>query len=772
MGKDAKKGGTLNNWVKKHSLRTLVGLLLVIIAGANSLSDASLGLVRTLNRLIYDTQVRLSSQATADQQIVILDIDERSLGSPKLGRWPWSRDKLATLLDRLFDDYGVKIVAFDVVFAEPDNSSGLSKLRDLAITSLKGSIDFQRTLAQISNDLDYDQRFTNALRGRPVILGYYFNAASGTPTSGELPFPIMLEEDFNGVYAEMPAWQGFGSNLSRFVPVAVSSGHFNPIVDSDGLVRRVPLLAKYEKDYYESLALAIARLNDGLKSVGSAGELRLPPIGVSPRASGGDLARGRFPTLDAVTIGTKKIPTDLAANVLVPYRGGPKTFKYISLIDILEGREPKESLEGKIAIVGTTAPGLVDLRATPMSGIYPGVEVHANVASALISEDPSAVLKSLPAEQKLYELLSLLVVGTVLASVMPLLSPVVAAALTSVGIVVLIGTVHLLWLGGIVFPIATLLMMLLALYLWNTGYGYFVESRQKRQFTSLFGQYVPPELVKKMAEDPEKYSMRGRKETLTVLFSDVAGFTSISEQLSPTDLADYINEYLTAMSEIIRGHGGTLDKYIGDAIMAFWGAPVEDPCHAQSAVRAALAMQSKVSELNATFTNRGWPSLRIGIGLSTGPMTVGDMGSQVRRAYTVMGDAVNLGSRLEGLTRMYTNGILCGEETYRGGSTEFVFREIDLVRVKGKDVPVRIYEPLGERDLSTVNEMCKQLDVWATFLGLYRKALWSDARAILSKLIEERPNDGLYGVYMERIETFEKSNPPPGWDGVTNFDTK
>ncbi len=762
----------LKNWVKKYLVRTLFGLSIVVAAALSALGYTTSGLVRTLDNLIYDSQIRLSAGVASDEKIVILDIDEKSLGSPKLGRWPWSRDKLAAILDRVFDDYGVKIVAFDVVFAEPDNSSGLAKLKELATTSLKNSDDFQRTLTQISGALDYDQRFANALRGRPVILGYYFNAASGTPTSGELPFPVMLEEDFKGVYAEMPTWGGFGSNLSSLVPVAVSSGHFNPIVDSDGLVRRVPLLVKYEKDYYESLALAIARLNDGLKSVGSAGELRLPPIGVSPRASGDDLASGRFPTLDAITIGPKRIPVDSGANVLVPYRGGPKTFKYISLIDILEGREPKESIEGKIAIVGTTAPGLVDLRATPMSGIYPGVEVHANVASALISGDPSAVLKSLPTDQKLYELLLLLVGGTLVAIVMPLLSPVVAATVTGVGIVGLIGMVHLLWLGGTVFPIASLLLTLLALYLWNTGYGYFVESRQKRQFTSLFGQYVPPELVKKMAEDPEKYSMKGRKETLTVLFSDVAGFTSISEQLSPTDLADYINEYLTAMSAIIRDHGGTLDKYIGDAIMAFWGAPVEDPHHAPSAVRAALAMQRKVTELNEVFTKKGWPSLRIGIGLSTGPMTVGDMGSQVRRAYTVMGDAVNLGSRLEGLTRMYANGILCSEETYQGSSSEFVFREIDLVRVKGKDVPVRIYEPLGEEGTPTVNEMSKALGDWRAFLDLYRQTRWSDAKSILSKLIEKNPNDGLYGVYLGRVEAFEISNPPAGWDGVTNFDTK
>lgn len=744
----------------------------MLVSASIALGPKSHGIIQALDGLFYDSQVRMSASGRADDRIIILDIDERSLGSPALGRWPWSRDKLATILDTLFDDYGVRIVAFDVVFAEPDNSSGLATLKNLATTSLKSSVDFQRTLTQISSDLDYDQRFADALRGRPVILGYYFNSASGTPTSGELPFPTLLEEDFKGVNATMPGWGGFGSNLSKFVSVAALSGHFNPIVDSDGLVRRVPLLVKYEKDYYESLALAIARLNDGLKSVRSAGELRLPPIGVSPRAAENELSDGRPPTLDTITIGTRRIPTDSAANVLIPYRGGPKTFKYISLVDVLEGREPKESIEGKIAIVGTTAPGLVDLRATPMSGIYPGVEVHANLVSALIAEDPSAVLKALPADQKLYELATLLVLGIFVAVFMPMLSPVASAVMTVMGIMGVMGVAYWLWLSGTVFPIASVLLLLLALYLWNTGYGYFVESRHKRQFTNLFGQYVPPELVKKMAEDPEKYSMKGRKETLTVLFSDVAGFTSISEQLSPTDLADFINEYLTTMSSIIRDHGGTLDKYIGDAIMAFWGAPIEDPGHAARAVKAALAMQAKVDELNKTFAMRGWPSLRVGIGLSTGPMTVGDMGSQVRRAYTVMGDAVNLGSRLEGLTRMYANGILCGEETYLASAGEFVFREIDLVRVKGKDVPVRIYEPLGENGASGESVVRKQLSEWSTFLALYRQARWSDSKAILGKLINDNPTDGLYKAYLDRLNTFEMRGPPTDWGGITNFDAK
>ena len=274
-----------------------------------------------------------------------------------------------------------------------------------------------------------------------------------------------------------------------------------------------------------------------------------------------------------------------------------------------------------------------------------------------------------------------------------------------------------------------------------------------------------------MAEDPEKYSMAGCKARLTVLFSDVAGFTSISEQLSPTDLAQYINEYLTAMSTIIRDHGGTLDKYIGDAIMAFWGAPVEEPNHASQACKAAVLMQVKVTELNALFVERGWPALRIGVGLSTGEMTVGDMGSKVRKAYTVMGDAVNLGSRLEGLTRMYGNKILASDATFRE-CPDIVFREIDRVRVKGKNEPVTIYEPLGFTDSLGSTGVRNDLPVWAKVLESYRARNWSEALDLLAQLQKDYPDDGLYSEFYDRINKMATMELAPDWGGITNFDTK
>jgi adenylate cyclase len=322
-----------------------------------------------------------------------------------------------------------------------------------------------------------------------------------------------------------------------------------------------------------------------------------------------------------------------------------------------------------------------------------------------------------------------------------------------------------------VLPLATSILMVAFLYTMNMSYGYFVESRSKRQFTELFGQYVPPELVDRMAHDPRKYSMEPRAAELTILFSDVRGFTSISEALKPEDLREYINEYLTDMSGIIRGrYRGTLDKYIGDAIMAFWGAPVEDPQHARNGVLAALYMQRECEVLNARFAARGWPALKIGVGLNTGHVRVGDMGSQVRRAYTVMGDAVNIASRLEGRTKHYGVGILVGEAT-REGASDVLFREIDRIRVKGKDTPVTIYEPLGLAG-DAAPQQHEELRAWDEMLSAYRDRLWADAEAKLSWLRGRDPGHGLYALYAERIAGYRSTPPPQDWDGVTAFDEK
>jgi len=305
----------------------------------------------------------------------------------------------------------------------------------------------------------------------------------------------------------------------------------------------------------------------------------------------------------------------------------------------------------------------------------------------------------------------------------------------------------------------------------DMAYGYVVESRSKRQFTELFGQYVPPELVDQMASDPEKYTMEPKEAELTILFSDVRGFTGISETLKPEELREYMNEYLTEMSGIIRSkYHGTLDKYIGDAIMSFWGAPVDDAQHARNAVLAALAMQTTCDALNEKFGARGWPSLKIGIGINSGTVRVGDMGSRVRRAYTVMGDAVNVASRLEGRTKHYRVGILVGEST-RNAVKDVVFREIDRIKVKGREEPLTVYEPLM-LEASADEPLREELRLWNQTLRDYRARQWDKADVSLLNLQRQHPGRGLYEFYAQRIAEFRRTPPPDGWDGITVFDEK
>jgi adenylate cyclase len=303
------------------------------------------------------------------------------------------------------------------------------------------------------------------------------------------------------------------------------------------------------------------------------------------------------------------------------------------------------------------------------------------------------------------------------------------------------------------------------------AYAYFVESRSKRQFTELFGQYVPPELVDRMAADPAKYNMEPRNAELTILFADVRGFTGISEALKPEELREYINAYLTDMSSIIRGrYRGTLDKYMGDAIMAFWGAPVDDPQHARNAVLAALDMQRECAVLNARFAARGWPALRIGIGVNSGTVRVGDMGSQLRRAYTAVGDAVNVASRLEGCTKGYAVGILTGEATRRLVA-DIVFREVDRIRVKGKDEAITIYEPLALQHQLAEN-VPDELELWNCTLRAYRDRQWDEAEIDLVDLVRLNPTCGLYRAYAARVAEKRRNPPPAGWDGVSAFEDK
>jgi adenylate cyclase len=747
--------------LKQNLSRILIGLALLALFLAHAIGVMRISVVDRIDQALYDMRLRATMPRTLDPRIVILDIDEKSLA--EVGHWPWGRDKIAQIIDKLFTVHKIGVLGFDIVWAERDPSSGLASLEQLAKGELKDNGPFLAQLERLKPSLDYDAQFVSSIKNRAVVLGYFLSSEKDGRRAGKLPEPILPAGTFGNRPIAFTVWDGYGANLPDLEDAALGAGHFNPMLDIDGVVRRVPMLAEFNHQYYESLSLAMVRA-----LLGSPGVRPGYPEEVSwvPRSYSG------LESLDLPVQGkVLRIPVDRNVATLVPYRGPGNvnggSYQYISLSDVLFDRVKPGELTNKIVLIGTTALGLNDMRSTPASEVYPGVEVHANLISGMLD----GTLKEAPDYTLGAEVVMLLFVGLLLSLSLPFLS-----ALRAVGLALIVGVALVLFnvfaysKGGLVLPLASSLLLLISIFTLDVTYGYFVESRSKRELTGLFGSYVPPELVEEMSRDPRAYSMEGRQEDLTVMFSDVRGFTTISEALKPKELAEYINDYLTSMSVLIQASRGTIDKYIGDAIMAFWGAPVADPKHAQQAVETAMAMQKEVIRLNNSFKVRGWPDMHIGVGVSSGNMKVGDMGSKIRRAYTVMGDAVNLGSRLESLTKNYGVGILVAEAT-RKVVTGIVFREIDKVQVKGKEEPVVIYEPLG-REGEVDKKVIDENKLWQQTLKAYRAQQWDQAELQLMNLVRMSPTCGLYKLYAERITQFRTVPPEAGWSGVTKFTEK
>jgi adenylate cyclase len=743
--------------VKKHALLIALGMALVLLFLGDAAKFYRLGFVQFIDAKLYDYRLRLTLPHAADDRIVILDIDEKSLKEE--GRWPWGRDKMASLTDILFDGYGVAVVGFDVVFAEKDDSSGLQVLQELGRNQFKDVAQFQSVLTRIRPHLEYDRLFADRISQRNVVLGYYFsNSEPGSAKSaaGALPEPVFPAGTFKGRPISFMRWDSYGANLPELQHSAAAAGHFNPVVDFDGVVRRIPMVVEYAGAYYESLSLAVVRA--GL------GATRLSP----GYATGKDRDYGGLEWLALESAqGTLQVPVDAEVSALVPYRGERGTFRYISAADVLHQRTPPADLHNKIVLVGTTAPGLMDMRSTPVGEVYPGVEVHANMISGILDQD----IKQNPPYVLGANVLLLLAAGTALAILLPLLSPVYGTLLSAGVLLLTVAGNGALWVyGDIALPLAGGMLMILTLFALNMTFGYFRTERTKRQITGLFGQYVPGEVVDEMSKNPEQVSMEGESREMTILFSDVRGFTSISEGLEPKELAQLMNEFLTPLSRVIYGHRGTIDKYMGDCIMAFWGAPLPDTHHAHNAVLSGLEMQRRLRELQPHFKERGWPEIYIGVGINTGRVNVGNMGSEVRVAYTVMGDAVNLASRLEGITKEYGARVLVGEST-KVAAPEFVYREVDLVRVKGKEQPVAIFEPLGlagEVEQAVLDE----IKLFQQALRLYRKQEWDKAELQLLNLSKTAARTRLYEVYVERIAYYRNNPPGENWDGVFVFKTK
>lgn len=751
--------------LSKYGTRWAIALVFTLLSVMQIQSVLPKTLIDRVDIFIYDMRLRLLS-GELDPRVVILDIDEKSIA--EVGRWPWSRNVIADLVDKLNDTYHVRSIGFDVIFSEPDTSSGYGTLEALAKNEFRDVSRFRDRVRELKPRFDYDRRLAAALSDRPIALGYFLSNEPDAVTKGLLPYPMFTTESLGGMEIEAPTYSSYSGNLEILQNAAKAGGFMNPTPDSDGTIRRLPLLARVGDAYYESLALATARV--------SLGASRIKPIFYTEQETGlsGDLHR-EYGAIKAIKLNSKPhtttIPLERNLTTLINYRGsgGPRggQYRYVSAVDVLKERLPLEDLDNRIILVGTTSAGLKDLRSAPVNIDYPGVEMHANIISSILDH----YYKQTPDFSLGLEIVQAVAVGLVLGLMLPVLAPTMSILVSLLAAAAAVGVNFWMYQSlNWVVPVAASLLLAGTLFVFNVAWGYLFEYRKGRAMVNLFGEYVAPELVAEMAANPENYNMEGESRDLSVLFADVRGFTTISEALDPNALREYINIYLTAMSEDIRGNRGTLDKYIGDAVMAFWGAPVVLPDHATRAVETALKMQATAVRLNEDFIARGWKPLKIGIGVNSGVMRVGDMGSKIRRAYTVMGDAVNLASRLEGITKVYHVGVAVGEAT-RQSAPSFAYRELDRVRVKGKNEPVPIYEPIAcESELDDAKRA--ELQKWHAALELVRSQQWDQAERGLRELVSAHPDDGLYALYLERIAHYREHPPGADWDGVTTFETK
>ncbi len=722
-----------------------IGLLIALAGLWFQLTDQPgiAGLRDRLEHLAYDLRLNLGlpGQAAPHPDILVVTVDEESL--QRVGRWPWPRERIAQLVRRLAEA-GAAVLAFDFLFSEPEQGLRipLGLLQDPRLPD-----DLRHALASTAGHAG-DARLAEALAGLDAVLGFILHPESRIASAPPFAPPEFETGDMPADLLPVPELPGATFNLPVLSRAARGHGFLSVLPDEDGVIRRVPLLIRHAGRLYPSLALETAR------TFLLADRIRIE----SARTASG-------PVITGLRLADRWIPTDARGFALVPFhRQG--NFRRIPAWRILSDEFDPAEVEGRILLLGATALALSDLRPTPVHSALPGVLIHASLLAGLLEGSlPVAPDWIHGANGTLIVLLGLLLIWLGPRLSAPMLIP------TALGLLALLvgGNLWLWRTQGLALAMATPVLVLGLLTGWFAVAGFAQATSARRRLQDAFGQYVPPQIVERMAEAPEAWHDRGETREMTVLFADIRGFTTLSETLSAGELRDLLNRFFTPMTRVLFEHGATIDKYVGDMIMAFWNAPVDDPDHARHAVEAALSMRREMQRINTLFAREGLPALRIGIGINTGPMHVGDMGSEFRRAYTVLGDSVNLGSRLEGLTRLYGVDIVVGPATAEA-ATGMIFRPLDRIRVKGRHQAVDVFEPLGYRDAIDSGTLLA-LREWEAFLDCFRAARLQEARERLVALSGTVPLP-LQALYRERLEILRQSPPPPDWDGAFERNVK
>lgn len=702
-------------------------------------------------------------------EVVIAVIDEKSVD--EVGRWPWPRSKIAELVQALADD-SAKVIALDIGFFEPDANTNIGLIekldREIGRLGVKNDrltqfLKHEKDLAD--NDLILAQTIKNVKP--PVILGQFLHMERDESIAHISPEEVQkkigeIDKVVNSDYvfvrapsAVVDMNKGFfiqaympEINIPPLVGAAAASGYFNMFPDADGTVRWVPMTIQVRDKYYMPLSLQTLRYYLG----GVDSFLEVSGAGV-----------------ERVGLGELNLPTDEMGRLLVNYRGPAQTFPHYPIADILAGRLDKGALKDKIVLVGPTAVGIYDLRVTPYDNVFPGVEIHANIIDNILRKD----FLVRPNWSGIFDIGSIILIGLILGLALPKLSAMTGPFLGLGLLAVLVGGNFALFIRGwwinLVFPVLSLAVI----YIGITVFRYITEEREKRKIKGAFSSYVNPSVVNEMLKNPDMLKLGGDKRIATVLFSDIRGFTTISEKLDPEALVNLLNRYLTIMTGLVFEYDGLLDKYIGDAIMAVWGAPLAQPEHALLACRTSLDMMAELEKLRRTLAqeDENVPYLDIGIGLNTGPMVVGNMGSETRMDYTAMGDSVNLGSRLEGANKQYGTNIIIGEVTFEQVKDVMYCRDLDSVAVKGKKLPVRIYELLGEAGRVS-EEKINLARAFTRGVAAYKSRQFKKAEGIFLGIKDHYPEDKPTRLYLDRVAELMLNPPPDDWDGVFVMKTK
>ncbi|MCB9799525.1 MAG: adenylate/guanylate cyclase domain-containing protein [Candidatus Omnitrophica bacterium] len=738
--------------VKNH-FQIIVPLCALILAVFLRLFFPSL--FKSADLKVFDHLQKMKPRPYLENPVVIVDIDDESL--QKLGQWPWPRNLSARLIERL-KVQGATAIAWDAVFAEPDRTSPENILP--LWTTRFNQDELQKVLQTTES---HDQLFSRAILNAPVITGFSLTTQAneqqpvqkaGFAYSGDSPVTYL------------PLFRGAVTNLKQIAQNASGNGSFNILTETDGIIRRVPLVFNLNQTLLPSLAAEILRVAQntsgyGIKSAGAHGELSF----------------GEKTGITAVKIGSLIIPTGPAGQIWL-YDSGPVEKRSIPAWKIFDPKAELRPLKNALILIGTSAAGLKDIRATPLNPVAAGVEIHAQVLEQIINR------------QFLYrpdwiegaEFLTWIVFGSCLIFLMPVAGAAWCALTASAAILSALAACWFAFsnFSFLIDPIVPSFLILI-LYLISSLIHFLQTDSEKKQVREAFSHYLSPALLEELVKNPHRLKLGGETKPMSVLFADIRNFTNLSELLTAEELTKFMNQYLTPMSEIIMREKGTIDKYMGDCIMAFWGAPLSDGQHAERACRAALKMQQHLKDWNVRMKERvhhqgkKFVEICTGIGINTGECCVGNMGSDQRFDYTVLGDEVNLASRLEGLSKTYGTEIIIGEKTFLANRSLSCI-ELDLIRVKGKDRPSRIYALIGDellQDTETFKSLQHQTNA---LLNAYRLRNWQGAEESLQE-IEKMEVQGwnlktFCRLYHTRIDQFKVNPPPSVWDGSWTASSK